>query len=401
MIKQTNLILGIILIVTLTLRLFRIDYPKTFVFDEVYYIFTAQQYLKGNAEAWEWWSKAPEGKAYGWVNPPLPQEIMAASMQLFQTQESWASRLPGVLLGTLSVYLVFLLGKLLFKNDQIGLLSALIFSLDGLNFVQSRIAMLDIYLVNFSLFSLVFFLKKKFLLSAIFLGLAVASKWTGLYLLPLLTILLIKDGLWRKTVIYLVAIPIVYLLTYTPFFLTGHTANQFMGLLKQEWWYHANLKAAHDYSSPWWSWPLNLYPVWYHVEYQGEKIANIFASGNPMVFWGGVVAIIFTVGEFFKKKSSYLLIILLGYFVFLLPWAFSPRILFLYYYAPSVPFLSLALGYQLNKLITHKKYQTLGMGILVVIILSFFLIYPLLTGIPLPKDLIMLFFKTNLTKNPF
>ncbi len=41
-------LLIIIILTSLTLRLFRLDYPQTYVFDEVYHAFTAREYLKGS-----------------------------------------------------------------------------------------------------------------------------------------------------------------------------------------------------------------------------------------------------------------------------------------------------------------------------------------------------------------
>ncbi|MBI4038644.1 phospholipid carrier-dependent glycosyltransferase, partial [Candidatus Daviesbacteria bacterium] len=151
----------------------------------------------------------------------------------------------------------------------------------------------------------------------------------------------------------------------------------------------------------WWSWPLNLYPVWYFVDYGKNTIANIFASGNPALFWSGVIAVILTIREVILKKSLNLLIILLGFFSFWLPWSISPRIMFLYHFSPSVPFLSLALGYQLNKLLESSERKKLAITILVLIILAFVLIFPFLTAVPIPRDFVKVFFMTNLSKNIF
>lgn len=399
--KKIKLFLGLLLLVSLILRLVRLDYPKNYIFDEVYYPFTAKEYLKGNKEAWEWWTKAPEGNAYAWVNPPLAQEIMAGSMFILKSTDSFAWRLPGVIMGVLSIYLVYYLGVLLFKKNTVALLSAVIFSVDGLNFVQSRIGMLDIYLVTFCLLSFVFFIKSKFNISAIFLGMALANKWTAIYLLGLFILLLIKHRRLVKIANFLIILPLVYLLIYLPFFLTGHTLNQFLQLINQQWWYHTGLKATHDYSSPWWSWPLNLYPVWYFVDYQGDKIANIFAFGNPVVFWSGTIAILLTAWGYLKRRSESLLLVLAVFFFLWLPWSISPRLMFLYYFSPSVPFLSLALGYQLSLGLDKEKSRWLVINLLVLMALSFILIYPFLTGLPIPKEFINLFFLANLSKNPF
>lgn len=400
--RKVHSLLILLLTLSLLLRLARIDYPKDFVFDEVYYGFTAQEYLNGNPDAWSWWTSAPEGRAFAWVNPPLPQEIMATSMFIFNTKEAWAFRFPSVLMGVLSIYLVFSISRILFKQDAVALLSAFIFSLDGLNFVQSRTGMLDIYLVTFILLSLLFFLKKNIFLSAVFLGLAISSKWTAAYFAIILLIWLLKYKR-LKDILMMIVIPIViYLLVYIPFFTTGHNVNQFIELIKQEIWYHTNLKATHDFASPWWSWPLNLYPIWYFVDYSGNKMANIFSGGNPAVFWGGTLAVIFSIFQIIQKKFiKNLLIVLMCFFLFWLPWATSNRIMFLYYFAPAVPFMSMAFGYQLEKLYSSPKNRSLFSLILTAIITCFLLFYPFYTGLALPKEWVQFFFFTNLAKNPF
>lgn len=423
---KSNRILILILLLSLFLRLFRLDYPNAYVFDEVYHGFTAKEYLKGSKEAWEWWTTPPPGVAFEWTHPPLAKEAMTASMFLVSSTDAWGWRLPGAILGIISVFLVYKVGERIFGKNT-GLISAFIFSLDGLNFVQSRTGMNDIYLVTFSLASFLFLLNKRFFFSAIFLGFAFASKWSAAYLLGLNSIILfyffitgrfsLKEV--AKAFLYiLIFAPVIYLITYLPFFILGHSTDQFIELQKQIWWYHSNLKATHDYASPAWSWPLNLYPVWYFVEYhKNGLISNIFASGNPILFWLGVGAVLITVYDFIltlrtkyteheyhklhlNPRDKYL-IILLGFFVFWLPWIFSPRIMFLYHYSPSVPFLSLSLGYQISLIKEQTNSKWLGIIILILILLGFLLVYPILTGIPLPKEIFVKFFDTNLAKNPF
>lgn len=397
---KPSTILIVIILIAAFLRLYRLDYPNKYVFDEVYHGFTAKEYLAWHKEAWEWWTKPPPGVAYEWTHPPLAKEIMAISMFIFRTQDAWVYRLPGAMFGVLSVYLVYLLGvKLL--NRSAALIAAFVFSLDGLNFVQSRTGMNDIYYITFFLAALLLLLNRKYLFSVLLLGLALSSKWAAIYGYLIFIPLLIKDKQYRQILFLLIIPPIIYFITYLPFFLTGHSIDQFKQLQQQMWWYHTNLKATHTYSSPWWSWPLNLYPVWYFVDYQKDKMANIFASGNPVVFWAGSIAVILTVLEIFKKRSINLIIILLGFLAFWLPWALSPRIMFLYHFSPSIPFLSLALGYQLEKILPDQKGKKLVLLLLALIATSFALIFPFLIGIPLSRDSIDLFFLTNLSKNPF
>lgn len=394
-------ILILILLLAAFLRLFRLDYPNKFMFDEVYHAYTATQYAKGNKDAWVWWTKAPEGVAYEWTHPPLAKEIMAASIFLVRSQDGWAWRLPGALAGVASVFLVYLLGLKLLNNKVAALIGAFVFSIDGLNFAQSRIGMNDIYYVIFSLASLFFVLNKRYFFSALFFGFAFASKWAAIYIL-LITIPLVLIQKAKSKIIYFFIIPpVIYLLSYLPFFLSGHSPAQFWELQNQMWWYHTNLKATHAYSSSWWSWPLNLYPVWYFVEYRDNTIANIYGTGNPMLFWLGSIALILTGWEAVKKKSQKLFTVVLAALIFWLPWSVSPRIMFLYHFSPVVPFLTLALGHQLSMDWLDKKRRKFVYLILALIVISFVIIYPFLTGVPLSKNLVNLFFLTNLSKNQF
>ncbi len=297
----------------------------------------------------------------------------------------------------------------------------------------------DVYLVTFMLASVLFLLNRKFFISAIFVGLALSSKWSALYLIGLNGLLLGHFFLTKKisfkeafkAVLYIAIIaPIIYLISYIPFFLHSHNYGDmnnwglFVELQRQMWWYHSNLVATHDYASAAWSWPLNLYPVWYYVEYHSNGlVSNIFASGNPALFWMGIGGIIITIYDFVlsyrKSKNqnhqavvnhrsgiSYndrdrFLIVLLGFFGFWLPWIFSPRIMFLYHYSPSVPFLCLSLGYQVELMIRQKNSRLIGLSILGIVVIGFLIVYPMLTGIPMSRELFSKFFEFNLTKNPF
>ncbi|MBI2597289.1 phospholipid carrier-dependent glycosyltransferase [Candidatus Daviesbacteria bacterium] len=398
--KPKNILI-VILLLTAFLRLYRLDYPKNYVFDEVYHAYTAKEYLKGNKEAWSPWGKSPPGVAFEWLHPPIAKELMTSSMFLFNSTDGWAWRLPGVLLGIFAVFLVYQLALLLLKNQNSALISAFIFSIDGLVFVQSRTGMNDAYLVAFILISTIFFVKERFILSALFMGVAIATKWSGIYLSLMYFPILLYQRQFSKLIYFILIPPIIYLISYTPYFLIGYKVSDFIELHRQIWWYQTHLKATHAYSSPWWSWPLNLYPIWYFVDYQKNTIANIFASGNPAVFGIGSISVILTAIQTFQKKLFNLVLIVLGFLVFWLPWAFSPRIMFLYHLSPSVPFLALSLGHQLGSRLSDKKGRQLVVILLILMLINFVLFFPFLTGIHIPRNFINLFFATNFSKNPF
>lgn len=384
-------------------RFFNLGYPKGHIFDEVYHAFTAQELIKGNPAAWEWWNTPPPGFAYEWTHPPLAKEFMAfAILLLGDSSFSW--RFFSAVFGVGIIILIYFIVLELFKNRKVALLSAFVASLDGLLLVMSRIAMNDIYFVFFSLLALLFFLKKRTLFMGISLGLALSSKWTGVFTIAIILIFYIiqnfKDKINPRKLfrfsLQIFIIPIlIYLMSYIPFFLqrhiqTGFHSNYnnlqtFIELQQQMWWYHTNLKATHPFQSTPSDWIFNLRPVWLFVNQQGEKTANIYTLENPLIAWGGLLSIIFVTVELIKKFSFSKFFIVLGYLGFFILWIKSPRIMFNYHYLASTVFLTIALGFVLSKLLNFKHGKLPLFIICSLLFATFVYFYPLWTGIHLDR----------------
>lgn len=379
-VSQGKKILIGILIFAFATRLFSLSSPSNEYFDEVYHAFTARQILNGNQKAWEWWNESPQGFAYEWTHPPFAKLAMVVGMGIFG-ENSFGWRFPAAVFGTISVFLIYAIGKKMFDNRAFGLLAAALFSLDGLSLVLSRIGMNDIYVVCFLLFALYLFLDKKLFLSSLAVGLALSSKWTTLWFLPVLVafFILYKKRLTSRYAYFLIIPIIVYIASYTFLFTSGHSWDIFWGMQKQMWWYHTGLVATHPFSSAWWSWPLLLRPIWlYTGGVVDGMVSNIYAMGNPMIFWGGVVAFLVGIPYIWKDRSKALLSLFAAYLGLFAPWVLSPRIMFLYHYFPSVPFLCLILAYVLMR---NRKFI---LPFLVLSLIVFLYFYPRLTGIPVP-----------------
>ena len=325
--------------------------PENEYFDEVYHAFTARRILVSDARAWEWWNTPPEGFAYEWTHPPLAKLGMVVGMLIFG-ENSFGWRIPGALLGVGSVFLVYLIAKHLFKDELVGILASAVFALDGLALVMSRIGMNDSYLLFFVLLSIYFFLKDKNFFSALAFGLAISSKWSAVWVVPVivLTHFVLKRKIKLSYLFFFVLPPIVYLASYIPMFLTGHGLDIFWGVQKQMWWYHTGLVATHAYTSSWWSWPFLVRPIYLYTSSEiGGVVARIYAMGNPVVFWVGIVAVISAIIYSIQERSKALALTIFSYLIFFVPWAASPRIMFLYHYLPSIPFLAIATGYFLRR----------------------------------------------------
>ncbi len=400
MFKHKQLLITL-LIFSFFFRAFRLATPARYIFDEVYHVVTVKAYAQNNPAGYEWWHQPPEpNTAYDWLHPPLAKLIQATSIKLLG-DHSLAWRLPSAIFGTLSILAVYLLTLTIFKKPKLALTAAFIFSLDGLQLTMSRITMNDIFLTTWIIFALKFFYQflitktktKKYLyLTGLFTGLSLATKHSSLLLYPIFTIFLLprlktilKQPKKILFIIYsLLLIPLfIYLLSYSQFFFQGHTLDQFKQLHQQIYWYQIGLTATHDYQSSAWQWPLLIRPVWFHVDYQPATIANIYNLGNPAIFWGGLIALIYV---FFKKITKKIKYLLICYFFLFFPFVFSPRIMFIHHYLPALPFLCLIIAQAIHN---HKKL-TLYFLILITILFLFF--YPLNIALPLPQNLLKYWF---------
>lgn len=400
--RGLNLAFVALVVVTFFLRLYKLDFPDTYYFDEVYHAFTAQAYAQNDPRGYEWWNTAPEGFAYEWLHPPVAKLFQAASIKLFgDTPLFW--RFPGILFGTGVGVLLYLIGERVFKSKPMGLIAFFLWSFDGLSFTSSRITMNDICLAFWiTLVFYLYFIKKPAWLLGLVLGLAVSTKWPGVFAIGMISLLWLRrettEGLRIRSLLagfasfsFLPAI--VYLLSYSQFFLQGHTIDQFKELHQQIWWYQTNLDATHPYQSTPLEWAFLLRPLYAFTRDYADKISNIYLMGNPLVHWGGLVAVFFAIlilaKERIKRRLSgerlALAVVLLGYFGMFVPWVFSPRIMFVYHYVPSLPFLFLVSAWVLNNLIKDKK-RTIMFGYLLLVLIVFIYFYPHWSGMPVPDS---------------
>ncbi len=346
--KKLQFVLGGIIAFAFVSRILALPFPANEYFDEVYHAFTAKVMLHGDPRAWEWWNTPPEGFAYEWTHPPLAKELMTVGM-IFFGENSFGWRIPSAILGVGVIYLIYLISKKLFKDEFVAVLAAGAAALDGLLLVSSRIGMNDTYFLFFALCSVFLSLRQKNFFSAIFLGLAAACKWSVFWLVPIIVLsqILYTKRFKVSQLWFVILPPLIYVASYIPMFTTGHNWEIFIGMQKQMWWYHTRLVATHPYTSPWYSWPFLLRPIYLYVSESG--LSKIYAMGNPIFFWSGIFSIISLSIVTLQTKSRNALFVVFSYLVFFAPWALSPRIMFLYHYLPSLPFMAIAIGVLLRK----------------------------------------------------
>ncbi|MCL2662172.1 MAG: phospholipid carrier-dependent glycosyltransferase [Oscillospiraceae bacterium] len=390
-------------------------------FDEIYFVRTAVEHIK-------------DIYPYEISHPPLGKELISASILLFgMSPLGW--RLIGAVFGVIMVSIMYIFIKNMFGKTIVAACGALLLGFDFMRFVQTRIATIDTYAVLFILISFFFMYRyittdvdapfRKSLaplaLSGLFFGFSVASKWIGFYagagLLIIYIIRLSQLGVYYKnaekagfglyltktllySVLFFVIIPVtIYYLSYIPYGTAlGMDISQgmlwdsrFFRLIWQNqismFRYHGWLEATHPFSSTWWQWIFNVRPILY-VNSAGmdNTRATFGAFGNPVVWWGGFVAMIIMAIRVFTHRDSKALLILIGYLSQLLPWVAVTRIVFAYHYFPSALFLVLALAHIFNLLVEHRKRSGYKMIYAYTVLtgLVFAMFYPSLSGMYMP-----------------
>lgn len=438
-IHKHHFILIAILIFSLATRLWRLSIPSQEYFDEVYHLPAVRLIAHNDVRAYEWWHKpisevGNDINNHDWLHPPLAKLIQASFINFFPDMPFFW-RLPSALAGVGLVLVVYFLTKQVFsqlynskqKLIKLGLLSAFLTAVSGLLLVQSRILMNDIFLCLWLSSALLFYLRwqkkasvfaldknetknKNLILTGVCLGLAIATKWSGIFLLGfllILSIVLIFKNLRNKSLKFLPLVifsllllpALIYITSYGQMFLQGKNLRDFKELHQQIIWYQTHRNEGHDYASTPIQWLLNTKPVWYwtnssenSLNFCLEQIADIYILENPVWHLSGLLSIVYfliIIGKEFEinhlrlktTRSRLYLFLLMAYGVVFMPWLASPRVMFYFHYLPAVPFLATILAEFLQSVI-KKHSQVIYWLIILLIIIGFIVFYPIWTGLP-------------------
>jgi len=405
---KTRIYVGAIALISLALRLVNLGTPKGFVFDEVYYVDGARDYLAHGVEIS---GDDPEFV----VHPPIGKWLIALGIKIFGDSEfGW--RISGAILGTAMIVLIALIAQRLFRNSFLTIAASFLMAADGLALVHSRTALLDIFLSFFILLATYLFLMRWHWWAGIALGLAISTKWSALYYLALFAMVAIyrtfthntgKDLIrpTLKTATQYALIPIsIYLASWTGWFVSSlgwardyseNVATSFIHYHSQMLGFHTGLVEKHSYQANPWSWLIMGRPTSFFYETPNNCGADqcsqeVLALGTPILWWVGTVAIAVVFGFWIKSFATKryeppLNVIVTGIAAGYLPWFFfQKRTVFNFYAIVFEPFLVLAIIYCLYVALLHfeNKRNTYAIAGLVgfLILANFIYFLPLFTG---------------------
>ena len=390
--------ISIITIFSLIIRIWHLNLPKGYIFDEIYYAKNANSLIEHGVELNE------QGGADFIVHPPLGKWLIGIGIKIFGNNEfGW--RIIPALVGTACVILIYLIAQRLFNSIFLSSTAALLMALDGLALVMSRVALLDIFLMFFILLCCYFILTNNLWLSGVAIGLAGASKWSGFFLIPLIIALTINwknlqlSILLRRLVQFILTPLGVYFITWSGWILNSNGWGRQSGgnLFTSLWKYHIEilnfhreLSEKHAYNANAWSWLVLGRPTSFYYESPSDCGAascaqEILAIGTPVLWWAGVFAIAVTAGLFIVSKDRIAAFILAGIAGTYLPWFLIQGRTMFYFYAISIlPFLILALIYTFNWALKYKDYRKYIGVFIIVVAINFIYFLPIFLGIQMP-----------------
>ena len=415
--RRFELIVLLLVAISLGTRFYNLNVPDSYYWDEIYFAFTAQEMAKGNTAVWgpcKW----PGGFACEWTHPPLGKELIALGIFIFG-DNTFGWRFFSALFGGLATLFLYILGTDLFRNKRIGLFAAFLYTFDSFGFVLSRVAIVDIFLLNFIILASLFLVKygrsqKSYflILSGVFCGLAMSVKWSGVYATAFLatisfilayygevytatdksnSFLLSTLKLVLKIFTLFMVVPLaVYVATYIPFFQYGRGLGDFIYLQNSMFLYHKHIDETappSPYESPWWKWPLLLRTIALYVQ-SYDKGRYIYAIGNPFIWWTGCIFFVLSIIHVVRKKLPSLAFAVLSVFAYWLPWAVSPRkATYIYHFLPSFIFILLIIAYFLELIWHRVRYgRAFVMLYLLIAVGMFIYFYPITAAVHIEDD---------------
>ncbi|WP_071518595.1 phospholipid carrier-dependent glycosyltransferase [Geitlerinema sp. PCC 9228] len=444
-----------IFLFSLVLRFWHISQFNQLVFDEVYFATFANNYLT-QTEFFD--THPPLGKyliAVGiWVGqhlpfPETPTNTETGSL-LTPFDYRWMNAAVGSFVPLLVGGIAYQLGRWRWQLPQAqtyAIAAALLVALDGLFLVESRYALINIYLVFFGLCGQYAFLRGVsargrrrwmwFAGAGGALGAAAAVKWNGLgFWLGLQGFGAIawwqhrqkfspqpsslgQDFPWVSLYITGQA-AITYGLLWIPHLLIFPEPG-FWEMQVESFSYHQRIGSSeevHPYCSSWYSWVVMARPIayLYQTNERTGMVRDVHAMGNPVLWWLGAIAILacaivvvvalidclngrlssrwlVSYGRSSTSSSNQTpvpaipLYLLVNYLANWLPWSQVSRCLFLYHYMSAALFAWLALAWLVAHWFHRRElgWRWGAIAVLLAVGLSFLFWLPIYLGFPLSQ----------------
>jgi dolichyl-phosphate-mannose--protein O-mannosyl transferase len=399
----TQLLLIALIIGGVVARVHDFGYPNELTWDEPHFVENARNLLAGRSD----WND----------HPPLGKLLIALGV-LVVGDEGTGWRLAPLLFGLALIALAYALGGSAFGSRLAGLYAGAFLAASGFVLAFSKTALLDGMLATSMVAAALALWRARswrgFTLGAVFIGLSMSIKFTGVVLVvPLALLTFRRLGINAKTfavfVLGVVAMAAIYVAQFSlGLALAGeehgvvdvaaNTAELFRHHIGLDDWKHPS-------TSRWYTWFIPLNTVRLHYAREGDVVRMMTTFGNPILWWGVNAAVLWTGFDVLRRlrqglsaapgdastAASGQRYLLLLWFLPLCPWIFTNRDSYIYHYLPSYVFGIILFGGLASTLSRPKARLALVATVTVVFVFG----VRLWSKIPLDADSLVhsLFFR--------
>lgn len=378
----------------------RLGIPTKIYFDEVHYVNAARKLLA-------WKSNNPE-------HPMLGKEIIALAIHWLGDKPLYW-RVPSALFGAFGL---FAFGRLMWfaSASRFATLSGMLLVATSFAwFIQSRIAMLDMFMATLGMVALWMMAaarakpaqgRWRLAVAGVCTGLSLGAKWSiaPVAVLPglLFLVLKIRDNRGRfltapeggpvpgitliEAAFWLGSVPLfVYWATFIPaaWYIDRpvsllHIVDHHRYMLELQ----DSVKKLHPYRSVWWQWVVNWRAVWYLYEPIDGAQRGVLLIGNPFTMLAGLPALLWCLWTGLRRRNRAALAFAVLYLASLSLWIFSNKpIQFYYHYLLPGTFLMGCLALALDDLRRRAdRWRWASWGSLAVAAGMFLWFYPIISA---------------------
>jgi len=392
------------LVLDVVLRALWLDKPNgSLIFDEWYYVNVARVILglkqSVGSNGVPPYPNATPGLDPNHEHPPLAKLIIALSMHLLG-DNGFGWRIPSVIFGTIAVLVFYLLLKRITHYKMVPFVATFLFSFDNLVFIQSRIAILDIFTLTFMLLAVYLYFSDHPYLSALALTLSTLSKATGaagfiliggFHLIKFLTTGS-KTRSWNELLRWFEKYLAIYIISFlailtvldrlwvgyaTPFEHLAYILNYSTALVSA---------CPNGIISCPWQWLLNQIQIPYlivNVQVTAGNANRSFPSVaflgamNPAVLYLAIPAMLYSAYDYYHKRSDISLLSLVWIAVTYLPYfpavIFGNRVTYIFYFLMAVPAVCAAIAHMIAD---QNPPKLVLIFYLAVVVLIFYFMFP-------------------------
>jgi dolichyl-phosphate-mannose--protein O-mannosyl transferase len=449
-----------VVIVAAAVRLPYLGRPASLVFDETYYVKDAWTLLNLGYEA-QWPEDSDPAFAAGQVDgyrteasyvvhPPVGKWVIALGLRLLGAQSPAGWRLGVAIAGLLTVLLVVRVARRLL-GARLGAVAGLLVALDGSAIVASRTALLDGVLTAWVVAAFAALLIDRDrrlepgtaprwarlrpwrLAAGLLLGLAVGTKWSGVWFVVAFGLLTVawdaaarrragEGRWWARSLVrdappaFLAVVAVAaatYLASWTSWFRSpdawgrqwaATTPETWVPSALRSWWhyheqmwtFHTALTTQHPYATHPAGWLVQYRPTAFfysaEVACDAERCSQAVTSlGNPLIWWLATIAVATAIWAVARRRDPVAAAALTGVAAGWLPWfAYPDRPTFTFYGVVVLPWLAILVAWWVGRLLEWSRDEPrrgqVRMGLVVVaalvVVLSIFFL-PVWTGQPI------------------